>query len=154
IMSPSKKSLSNRPRAASPRAWIQCLCLAVCSLSSGRVQAQTPRVEWAVKVDHTGRLLWIKRAGGNSVVVGRGIGVDAAGNAYVAGYFHNGTTAVFGSITLTSSIEEMFLVKFDSNGNVVWAIQANGDGDDGPLGLAVDGAGNSYVTGVFAGTTD
>jgi hypothetical protein len=106
----------------------------------------------AAKFDGTGKHLWTKKAGGDSIVVGRGIGVDAAGNIYVAGYANNGTIATFDNITLATS--SGFLVKLDNSGQVVWAISADGDGsapEGEPLRLAVDAAGNSYVTGEFAG---
>jgi hypothetical protein len=108
----------------------------------------------AAKFDGTGKHLWTKKAGGNCVVVGRGIGVDSTGNIYVAGYLNNGTFATFDSITLTTSSTYGFLVKLDNGGKVVWAIPVDGDGsapDSAPLRLAVDAAGNSYVTGDFAG---
>ncbi len=108
----------------------------------------------AAKFDTTGKHLWTRKAGGDCVVVGRGIGVDATGNIYVAGYLNNGTFATFDSITLTTSSTYGFLVKLDNDGKVVWAIPVDGDGsapDSAPKRLAVDAAGNSYVTGDFAG---
>ncbi len=47
---------------------------------------------------------------------------------------------------------DSFLSKFDLNGNYVWAKTWGGEGyDDGP-GVAVDGFGNVYVSGMYAST--
>jgi len=101
-----------------------------------------------------GKLLWIKPAGGDGVVVGRGIGVDNGGNVYITGYCNNSTFAMFDSFRIDTTIGGGFLVKLDNSGNVLWVVQPTGDGDS-PLRLAVDLTGNSYVTGeFFPGTTD
>ena len=83
--------------------------------------------------------------------MGDGIAVDGAGNAYVTGYFKN--TAHFGSHTLTSSGGyDIFAAKLNPSGNWLWAVKAGGTSVDQGYGIAVDGAGNAYVTGRFEGT--
>ena len=55
---------------------------------------------------------------------------------------------------------DIFVVKYNSNGTVAWASRAGGpqvsgfgnDGFDEGHGIALDGSGNSYVTGWFAST--
>ena len=42
----------------------------------------------------------------------------------------------------------MFVAKYGTDGTLVWAKQAEANG----WVTAVDGSGNSYITGVFAGT--
>jgi uncharacterized protein (TIGR03437 family) len=44
------------------------------------------------------------------------------------------------------------LAKYDGAGALVWAKRAGGSEGDGGSGIAVDGVGNSYVTGSFGGT--
>jgi hypothetical protein len=76
---------------------------------------------------------------------------DAAGNLYVTGYFSG--TATFGATTLNaSSSNASYVAKLDPNGNFLWADQFGGLGTGGFLGIAVDGGGNVYLTGSFAGT--
>ncbi len=89
------------------------------------------------------------QAGGPSTDAGRGIAVDGAGNAYVTGYFQGAAT--FGSQTLTASGKDIFVAKLSPNGNWLWAVKAGGTHDDEGHGIAVDGAGNTYVTGFFNG---
>ncbi|MDH3589388.1 MAG: SBBP repeat-containing protein [Gammaproteobacteria bacterium] len=110
------------------------------------------------RYDGNGDLLWAKQAGGVSGEAGTGIAVDGSGNSYVTGSFTN--TATFGEvgneITLASNDwNDIFIAKYDSSGDLVWAKQA-GDPDatfanDEGNGIAVDGLGNSYVTGSFRG---
>jgi hypothetical protein len=78
----------------------------------------------------------------------RGIATDENGNSYVTGFFQG--SATFGSTVLTSSGgRDMFIAKYDAVGKVVWAQKGGGIGDDNGYGIAVDGSGNSYVTGTF-----
>ena len=77
-----------------------------------------------------------------------GIAIDASGNAFVAGCF--GTTAQFGPTILTAVGGcDIFVAKLDGDGNWLWAVRAGGAEYDYAAGIAVDGAGNAYVTGSF-----
>ena len=105
---------------------------------------------------------WVKQAGGTDIDAAESAGVDGTGNTYVIGTF--GTQATFGAgeanaTTLTSagavSSQDIFLAKFDPTGSLVWARDIGGTdpssggnaGLDYGWGIAVDSAGNSYVTG-------
>jgi hypothetical protein len=111
---------------------------------------------FVAKYDGNGDLVWAKRAGGPTQESGWGIAVDGIGNSYVTGNF--GGTATFGegtnSITLTSTgTRDIFVARYDSNGNLVWIKQAGGTGSifQSGLDIALDGLGNSHVSGRFAG---
>lgn len=99
-----------------------------------------------VKLNAQGNFVWAKQFGGSSSDQGLGISVDQSGNSYVTGYFQDG--ASFGNVTLTGQ-GQAFVLKLDSGGNVLWAVQAGGDSSDVGFGVAVDTLGNSYVTGYF-----
>jgi len=66
------------------------------------------------------------------------VAVDRDGNVYVTGYL---TNQPFGT--------DYFTVKYDAAGNKLWEARYNGDGDDDDFAtaIAVDIAGNVYVTG-------
>ena len=101
--------------------------------------AQTPAWQWATQ------------AGGSSDDIGYGITIDEAGNNYVIGLFRY--IATFGPYSLTSSgWSDIFVSKMDANGNWLWATQAGGSSDDIGYGIAIDEAGNNYVTGSFKET--
>lgn len=101
------------------------------------------------KYDASGNLLWAKGAGGGSNDEAYSISSDPSGNIYLAGYFTQPSN--FGTIKLTSAgISDMFLAKYDPSGNVIWAKNAGGKGDDRATGLQTDASGNSYIAGYFA----
>jgi len=105
------------------------------------------------KYDPNGNVLWAKSAGGNSSDGSTGIATDAVGNVYLTGYFHS-STLTFGNITLTNAgSADIFIAKYDPNGNVLWAKSAGGNNTDGSTGIATDAVGNVYLTGDFNSST-
>jgi len=100
-----------------------------------------------VKYDSSGNVLWARSAvgGGN----GLGVATDVWGNVYVTGGF--GASVSFGSHTISSGGSvDIFLAKYDSSGNALWAKSAGGTGGDEALSVATDSLGNAYVTGEFS----
>lgn len=77
--------------------------------------------------------------------------VDAYGNIYLTGRFSSSTLTV-GSFTLTNSsagTDDIFLIKYDASGNIIWAKSAGGNDLDYPTSIAIDNTGNIYVVGLF-----
>lgn len=115
---------------------------------------------FVAKYDPSGSFLWALGVGSVLLDGGDSIAVDGAGNSYVTGTFQG--TADFdpgpGVVNLTSGTgapppQVMFLAKYDTSGNLVWARAATGDSSIG-TGIGLDSSGNIYVTGDFNGTTD
>jgi hypothetical protein len=99
-----------------------------------------------------GALVWARRIGGEEESYGYGVAVDGAGNSYVTGDFID--SAVFGpgeanETTLSGTGLEIFIAKYASSGDLVWAKRAGGPSGDHGRGIVADAAGNSYVTGSF-----
>jgi hypothetical protein len=106
------------------------------------------------KIDPSGNILWAVDSDGGDEVWGTDIAVDNAGNIYVTGGF-KGSNVRFGYTPyLTSYRYEMFVCKLDPNGLFMWSKQAWGNTHDESFGIAVDDAGNSYVTGIFEGSVN
>jgi hypothetical protein len=104
---------------------------------------------FTAKYDTNGNVLWAKSVGGGKDDSSGGIAIDASGNSYVTGNFSDSITNI-GSTTLTSAgIQDLFIVKYDASGNVVWASSAGGDKTESSLSIAIDSGGNSYITGWF-----
>ena len=100
---------------------------------------------------------WMKQVGGIGGDRGRDMVLDGAGNVYTTGVYAN--TVDFdpgpGIFNLTSTGgSQIFVSKLDTDGNFVWAKSMGGSGADSGQGLAVDAAGNVYITGGFTGTAD
>ena len=103
---------------------------------------------FVAKLDTDGNWQWAKKVGESSSVYGYSITIDSSGNSYVAGNFHG--TASFGGTNFSSNGSfDIFIAKLDTNGNLLWAKQAGGCGEDRGNGIATDGSGNSYVTGYY-----
>jgi hypothetical protein len=89
--------------------------------------------------------------GGSGDENGVGIAVDAAGNAYVTGFTNSSnfptTTGAFQ--TTFSGLDDAFVTKLNPTGSVlVYSTYLGGSGGyDHGNGIAVDAAGNAYVTG-------
>lgn len=111
-------------------------------------------VTWNVmlgKFDAAGNLQWARIIGENAPWP-HDIAIDAAGNLYITGHYFN--TTKFGSYSLTSAGErDIFLVKCDNSGAVQWAKSAGGTEFESVTALAVDAAGNSYVSAYFDSPT-
>ena len=79
-----------------------------------------------------GQLIWAKNAGSTGKDRAEGICTDKLGNVYLTGFFSN-TITFYGApnITLTSAgLEDMFVAKYDQNGQVQWAVKFGGTGKD------------------------
>jgi hypothetical protein len=104
---------------------------------------------YAANDDH----LWSKRFGSSGYDSGFGLVIDPSGNIFVTGNFEGGVD--FGGGTLTSAGSyDIFLARYNSNGNHLWSKRFGGVGVDFGRSLAVDATGNAFLTGDFEGSAD
>jgi hypothetical protein len=107
---------------------------------------------FVAEYDNAGNVIWAKGDGVTASLYKPAIDIDGSGNCYITGYF-NGTSATFGTTTLTNAgINDIFIVKYNNAGNVVWAKRAGGTDFDEGHSISTDVNGNSYITGFFRGT--
>ena len=96
---------------------------------------------------------WVQRAGGSSSDQCRDIAVDDGGNVTITGYYYSSNSATFGSTTLSGQgSNDIFVARLDSGGNWIWAKSAGGSSSDYGNGVAMDNAGNAYLTGEYYNT--
>ncbi len=98
---------------------------------------------------------WVKTGigSGNGDDEGWAVSTDTLGNAFITGFLHSPTTT-FGTYTLTNTgMRDVFLAKYDSNGNVLWAKNAVGGNEDRAFSVCNDNAGNAFITGAFRSPT-
>ncbi len=104
-----------------------------------------------VKYDPDGNVMWAKTSEGNGNISVHEMDLDPNGNIYIAGYFGS-LSLILGSTTLvTSGSDDPYIVKYDPDGNVLWAKSATGlqGGVDKFHSVACDGDGNAFVTGSY-----
>ena len=88
----------------------------------------------------------------NSVIM-RGVLTDKSGNIYVAGDFI-GKTKLVPSVSLTSKGEkDLFVVKFDSKGKLLWYRSMGGPKTEQIISFRIDSLGNVYLSGVYGRRT-
>ena len=103
---------------------------------------------FTAKYDPNGNLVWAHREGGPAEEVGVEISLDALGNVYVAGRFQD--TAIFdGAPYASKGNVDIFVIKYDKDGNFVWVETVGGTRDDRCRGLVTDSLGHCYITGRF-----
>ncbi|MEQ9376204.1 MAG: BspA family leucine-rich repeat surface protein [Imperialibacter sp.] len=115
---------------------------------------------FVLKQDEAGNFLWAINIGGSDLDTPGDIAVDASGNFYITGWFRDivDFDPGVGTTNLTAAVGggDVFVAKYDANGDLVWAKSMLSDGlsTDSGAAIAVDGSGNVYTAGSFDGTTD
>ncbi|RYU79893.1 hypothetical protein [Hymenobacter persicinus] len=109
---------------------------------------------YVARFSNQGTRLWSRQLGATTPDedVANSVTYDGRGGYYITGSF--ASPIVFGTTTLTTQSQDVYVVRYDSQGNVLWAGQSTSSGGNaaGGLGLAADGAGNVYVGGGMFGT--
>jgi len=107
---------------------------------------------FVAKVDASGTgLVYCGYIGGSANDYGRGIAVDASGNAYVTGYTLSTQTSfpvVAGYDMTHNGLNDAFVAKVNAAGDaLVYCTYIGGSADDYGYGIAVDGSGNAFIAG-------
>jgi uncharacterized repeat protein (TIGR01451 family) len=128
-------------------------------LSSGGRSVQPASAAFILKLNNAGNFVWADafQASNGSGSGAYNLAVDASNNVYVAGSF-TGTVDFNpgnGKLTLPNAGgSDVYVAKLTSAGALIWAESMGGTDNDGQYGgLALDAAGNVYVTGNFGSPT-
>src|SRR6266550_509584 len=106
---------------------------------------------------HSQALHWVKTMGSTNADEGKAIATSSSGDVYSAGNFQGTVHFAWGggiSNLISNGGNDIFINKLNATGNLAWAKQIGGSGDEQCNAIAVDGNGNVYITGIFLGTTD
>lgn len=105
------------------------------------------------KLDSSGKLVWMKQFGSVSLDQSSSITADVQGNSYVSGTFYE--TLDFdpgpGVVNLSPKNGVIFVMKLDSDGNLLWVRQYQARSS---LTITLDPSDNLLLTGRFSGTQD
>ncbi|HYD19927.1 MAG TPA: SBBP repeat-containing protein [Flavipsychrobacter sp.] len=116
--------------------------------------------QFILKLDSAGNFVYVKQFGGTGTALVESIAIDAAGNLYCTGVFSN--TIDFDPGVGVSNLSapmgvQIYAFKLSAAGTLAWAKQFGepvGGNIQGGTGIAVDAAGNVYITGLFDGPGD
>lgn len=111
-----------------------------------------------LKLDSSGNFVYAKTIGNNKPDDSWAITLDSKGYIIFGGYFWgtvdfdpNSGTAY---MTATGTGTNIFMVKLDKSGNLVWNVRVGGDDSNILFGIKVDSANNVISTGLFRKQTD
>ncbi|NOS93799.1 MAG: hypothetical protein HOP30_17925, partial [Cyclobacteriaceae bacterium] len=98
---------------------------------------------------------WSSFYGGTGNDEARSTTVNNLGEVYIGGFTTSTTSISSGGYQNSNNggLADAFLVKFDANGNRLWATYFGGSGNDFGRGVAVDLSNNIYLTGETTSTT-
>lgn len=111
------------------------------------------------KLDAQGNVLWAKQIGGDNYDEGVTVSVDVNGNILVGGSI-NGTLDLnpgSGTLNITTTGTEAFLLKLDTKGEFLWAKHWGGNNSsslNSIFTIATDNSENIITGGSFQGTND
>ncbi len=107
------------------------------------------------KFDGNGQVIWAKSFS-NGFSIFWDMTADANGNILATGGFQS-SSAQFDSFTLQNHVStgsrDVFTLKCNGSGDVLWVSQAGGMYDDCPNNITVDVNGNAIVSGLFRSST-
>lgn len=109
------------------------------------------------RYDEGGNLMWAKSIGGFFYEETRGIAVDRFDNVYITGRYAETVDFDPGpgvSELDNAGINDAFFAKYNALGDLVWAKNVGGAGNDIGNGIAVDTSGQVYLSGQFMNTVD
>lgn len=102
---------------------------------------------FVAKYDAAGNIIWLRHAGNTEMDVANGMMLDDEGNLYVTGQFRFSIS--FDTITLTGNGNnaDIFLVKYDPFGNVLWARNFGNTSTDVGTAICTGPDGSLFMTG-------
>lgn len=103
----------------------------------------------------TGAPVWVSTPGSAGIDAAKGLAIDDNANLYLIGDV--GATITFPTqpqlttLTVDDTYGDVFIAKYDQNGNALMAKQIAGDKPIEGIQIAASGAGELYLTGAFEG---
>lgn len=120
------------------------------SFGTSQLVSQGGGDAFVARLTPEGQWRWAIGAGGDDNDEATALATDAAGEAYVTGYFSN-QVAFGASVLAGQGMDDAFVGKLSATGQWQWATAATGSNTAYGKGLVADPAGGVFVTGSFNG---
>lgn len=108
---------------------------------------------FVVKYDTSGSIKWAEEIGGGNNILASKIAVDLYHNIYLAGSFNGGavniSNHILNNIDPTGNSEDIFIAKYDNNGNNIWVKDAGTLNSELVGDIITDNLGRLYVAGGY-----
>jgi hypothetical protein len=105
------------------------------------------------KYDPDGNVQWVRTGGSELIDRAADIVLDELGNAYITGFFNtnpiNPTVAFGGTVLNGLGESDLFVAKYDANGNLVWIRYGGGELAEEGRGICLAANGDLVVSGFF-----
>jgi len=108
---------------------------------------------FVIRLDSNGQFLWAKSFGSGGTDRGANVVSDSNGNVICNGYYDSSIN-VDGTILNSPGGSNGYIIKYNSAGNLVWALNLGSSGDDAYRGMNVDSHDNILVSGYYNGTVN
>jgi hypothetical protein len=109
---------------------------------------------YLAKFDPSGTHIWSVKFGDVGYDYVSGVACDRLGNVVITGFYYSGDVDFGGGVLTNAGGVDMFIAKFDPNGNHLWSDNYGDTDDQSGKDVAIDGLGNIVTTGSFDGTVD
>lgn len=125
---------------------------ASCSFSPNNISAANADA-FIAKYNLSGTNIWVKKAGGPQNDYGKGVGTDQFGNAYMVGTIFQNATFGNGISLNAGNFDQLYIAKYDSLGNCLWAKKGGNPALPNSIGgVVTDINGASMLLGSFKNT--
>ncbi len=102
-----------------------------------------------VKLDKNSNVIWANSINGNSNELAYSMAIDKNQNVFITGTFESVTLNLGEKEIYNQGGEDIFIIKYDKNGNLLWSKSVGGSGSDYSQDIATDKNGNFYITGYY-----
>ena len=106
---------------------------------------------FVLQLDPAGGERWVQELSGTSAAAVLGVAVGPLDAVFAIGRYRGDITLANKLYSSVGGADDVLIVEYDADGNPVWSQSFGGASDDVPRAVAVNGAGEAFVTGEYRG---